>query len=69
MVVEEHRQTGGLLTSISHYIASHGLHKKLVHASLPNTFLISGSYEDLTSFYGLDVKGISDQLTKLVSLL
>ena len=69
MIVEEHRRTGGLFSILSQYISINGLSKNLAHVSLPDSFLISGSYEELTEHYGLDVHGISERLSQLLSEL
>jgi len=65
MVVEEHRETGGLFTCLSQYTATEGLSKQWEHVSLPDRFLISGSYQELSSRYGLDIEGITRKLNSL----
>lgn len=63
-VVEEHRKTGGLYSSIAEYIAENSMQKKLIPISLPNTFVISGSYSEIQEEYELDISGIKKRLLK-----
>ena len=61
-VVEEHRKTGGLYSSIAEYIAENNMQKEITAISLPNNFVISGSYAEIQEEYGLDISGIKGRL-------
>ena len=63
-VVEEHRKTGGLYSSIAEYIAENNMQKEISAISLPNNFVISGSYAEIQEEYGLDISGIKGRLMR-----
>lgn len=61
-VVEEHRKSGGLYSSMAEYFAENLIRKPLISISLPNTFLITGSYSEIQEEYQLDIAGIKKRL-------
>ena len=70
-VVEEHRLSGGLFTSVAEATSlsnsicdpSH----RLIPITLPNLFIKSGNYPDLLAFYGLDSSSIANRIIKEIS--
>ena len=62
LIIEEHRRTGGLASSILEYTGENKKNKEIKTISLPDTFVVSGSYDYIQEKYKLDSKGIEEQL-------
>ena len=58
IIVEEHRKSGGLYSTIVEYLSEEQLNREVRSHSLPNEFLTSGNYEELKKSYGLDSASI-----------
>ncbi len=66
LVVEEHRETGGLFSKISTLLSNMTHNTRLSRLTLPDTFLVSGDYAELKSYYRLEPAGIRDALVSLL---
>lgn len=62
LIIEEHRRTGGLASSVLEYTAENKKNKRIESITLPDTFVVSGSYEYILKKYKLDSESIEDQL-------
>lgn len=67
LVVEEHRQTGGLSSALARYIQKKSINIQLKTATLPDAFLTSGDYEYLLNRYDLSTPKLYDHFLSLIT--
>ena len=66
LVVEEHRQSGGLSSALATYLQHRSINVRLKTISLPDAFLTSGDYEYLLDHYGLSVPKLYEHFLSLI---
>lgn len=66
LVVEEHRKSGSLYSSILEYASENNINAAIWSQSLPDDFLVSGDYVELKEYYGLSQQSICAKMTTLI---
>lgn len=57
VTVEEHSSFGGLGAMVSYVLSEHQM-KRVIHMSLPDEAVITGSAQEVLAYYGLSAEGI-----------
>lgn len=63
-VAEEHYETGGLGTRVAELLACSGSKAGIIKLAIPHDYAVSGPYNEIMEYYGLDAAGIEQELIK-----
>lgn len=66
VVAEEHYEAGGLGSRVAELLAYNGCPARIIRLAIPHDYAISGPYDEVMAYYGLDAKGIENGIKRKI---